>query len=112
MTSSAISSTTTVTTMTSQVTTTATTVTPCTPQWSILVGQNSVNGRQTASTVTLDACRQQCNDNVQCVAVDWDTTSTPSSCWLHTSASDLDRHYSSPGVTQYVLTLRCNATGT
>jgi len=93
-------------------TTTVATSTSCVPTWTSRVGVNSVGARPQHSLRVLSQCQETCIDNDQCVAVDWNSSPPhgDASCWLHFDANNLLRQYATAGVTQYVLTNRCEPT--
>lgn len=80
------------------------------PDWSVLVGQSSVNAVQYIGPQSAQECLDYCGQQVGCVAVDINTQQIPPSCWPHFSATDLlpDNSYPQTGINQYSLIDRCS----
>jgi hypothetical protein len=76
------------------------------PAWNVRRGWNSFDGVLQPSVTTLGDCLQLCLLNLDCYAVDYDTTSD-SPCWFHVSPQFEATGGSYPGVNQYVLNRTC-----
>jgi hypothetical protein len=73
--------------------------------WNVRQNWNSFDGVLQPSITTLGDCQQLCLLNLDCYAVDYDTSATP--CWFHVSPQFEATGGSYPDVNQYVLNRTC-----
>ena len=67
-------------------------------------------GAEEANFNNVPDCQNYCISVAQCVAIDFDISSSPP-CWIHTDSADLTVVIENNAVTQYLLNRACLGTG-
>ena len=89
-------------------TTTGSTPEECVPEFTALEDVGSIGGVRNTELLELEACKEYCNDEEDCVGFDFNVAQSANPCWFFTDEDKLIQSaFERVGIVQYRIERRC-----